>query len=107
VSKDPSIYDSSRQFFTRDQQEITVKKKKTPKEEAVTLRDFERKMILEKEKSDHREINTPSEMSTMTYREEQEMIKRFQRCAARFRFRNRRSSYRPTENFSATGKGRK
>jgi len=76
VSKDPSIYDSSRQFFTRDQQEITVKKKKTPKEEAVTLRDFERKMILEKEKSDHGEINTPSEMSTMTYREEQEMIKK-------------------------------
>ena len=74
MSKDPSIYDSGKQFFSRDEEEPTIKKKKTPKEESVTLRDYERKMILENEQAGG-EKDTPN-MNSLTYNEEQEKIKK-------------------------------
>jgi len=73
VSKDPSIYDSSKQFFNRDKEEQLVKKKKTPKEESITLRDYERKVLLDQ--LDDEEDNTATTSSARTYHEEQAMNK--------------------------------
>nr|CAG4641688.1 EOG090X05XL [Eurycercus lamellatus] len=71
-TKDPSIYDTETKFFDKTMVQEVVPKKKTKKEEKMTLRDYERKLVLEKggKLSDDEEVHQP------TFREEQEQLKK-------------------------------
>merc|ERR1740128_488513 len=68
-TKDPSIYNSDKQFFNRSND--LTKKKKTAKEETMTLRDYERRMLLENGKEE-----PAAASSSLTYYEEQAIIKK-------------------------------
>ena len=70
--KDPSLYSSDQQFFDKSKQPVV--KKKGEKEQAFTLRDYERKLIVEKggRMSEDEDTAGPSQ----TFTEEQEQLKK-------------------------------
>ncbi|XP_076763290.1 protein KRI1 homolog [Xylocopa sonorina] len=74
-NKDPTIYNQDATFFdeTNKAQELHIEKKKekTKKEEAVFLRDYERKIILEKEGK----LSDSEDESTLRKNEEEEARK--------------------------------
>lgn len=71
-TKDPSIYNSENKFFDKTK-ELTRSQKKTKTDEPFTLRDYERKLVLEKggKYSDDEEDTQPK-----TFNEEQEQLKK-------------------------------
>lgn len=71
-TKDPSIYDEGKKFF--DGKEL-VRPKKSQKEQTMFLRDYERKMVLEKggNLSDDEANAGPS--GVISYHEEQQTLK--------------------------------
>ncbi|XP_011497007.1 PREDICTED: protein KRI1 homolog [Ceratosolen solmsi marchali] len=79
-NKDPKIYDKNVQFFTEQNNilsnELRVKEKK---EKSIFLRDYERKMIIERggnfSDSEHEIENLYNESCDVTYVKEQEKIK--------------------------------
>lgn len=65
--KDPTIYESGKKFFSKGVRPMV----KTAKEESLTLRDYERKTMLEKDGKFSDDEETPQK----TYNEEQEELK--------------------------------
>lgn len=81
-SEDPKIHDQNVSFFNETRESLKEgeeKKKKSKKEKAVTLRDFERKIILERggKYSDSEDEDGPKEQrgNGPTYVQEQNEIK--------------------------------
>lgn len=68
--KDPSIYNAEKKFFDKDAQPVLPKK--STKEGAFTLRDYERKIILEKEGR----MSDDDDAPIQTFNEEQEQLKK-------------------------------
>nr|CAG4649324.1 EOG090X05XL [Scapholeberis mucronata] len=73
--KDPSIYNSEKKFFNKDGQPVLPKK--TSKDLPFTLRDYERKVILEK---GGRMSDEEEDRPQPTFREEQEQLKKSFKC---------------------------
>lgn len=80
--KDPSIYDKDTVFFNEDKDqkndtEKTEERKKTKKEKALFLRDYERKIITERagKLSDSEDETVVEQKRNPTYMEEQHLIK--------------------------------
>jgi protein KRI1 len=67
--KDPSIYNAEKKFFDKDVQPALPKK--STKEEAFTLRDYERKIVLEK----GGKMSDDEDAPPRTFHEEQEELK--------------------------------
>uniref|UniRef100_A0A0P4XH51 Protein KRI1 homolog n=1 Tax=Daphnia magna TaxID=35525 RepID=A0A0P4XH51_9CRUS len=67
--KDPSIYNTEKQFFDKTAQPAPPKK--STKEDAFTLRDYERKLILEK----GGKMSDDEDAPPRTFHEEQEQLK--------------------------------
>lgn len=67
--KDPSIYNAEKKFFDKDAQPVLPKK--TSKDKAFTLRDYERKIMLEK----GGRISDDEETPVQTFAQEQEQLK--------------------------------
>lgn len=67
--KDPSIYNTEKKFFDKTAQPAPPKK--STKEEAFTLRDYERKLILEK----GGKMSDDEDAPPRTFHEEQEQLK--------------------------------
>lgn len=80
-NKDPCIYDQKVKFFSNNEASEDIKakeKKKKEKEKGVFLRDYERKIILEREghfSSSEDENNTNGKNKMPTYVEEQKQLK--------------------------------
>nr|CAG4643200.1 EOG090X05XL [Ilyocryptus agilis] len=73
-TKDPSIYENGKQFFNKNEQPNAEQpKKKAKKEEKITLRDYERKLVLEK---GGRISDEEDELPTQTFQQEQEELKK-------------------------------
>lgn len=70
--KDPSIYNSEKKFFNKDAQPV-LPKKNTSKDVPFTLRDYERKVILEK---GGRMSDEEEDRPQPTFQEEQEQLKK-------------------------------
>nr|CAG4647895.1 EOG090X05XL [Moina brachiata] len=71
-TKDPSIYNSESQFFDKNK-ELVKTQKKAKKDDPFTLRDYERKLVLEK---GGRYSDDEEEAAPVTYNEEQEKLKK-------------------------------
>ncbi|KAI8368345.1 KRI1-like family C-terminal-domain-containing protein [Choanephora cucurbitarum] len=67
-AKDPRVYEQSHQFFSADQQ--PTKQKKEPKEKKITLKDYERDILLE-----HGGFVEQEDKPILTHRQEQDQLK--------------------------------
>lgn len=70
-TKDPSIYDSKQKFFEQ-QPDFSKPTSKSKTEEKVTLRDYERKLILEK----GGKFSDDEDIHPLTFTEEQNQLKK-------------------------------
>lgn len=74
-SKDPKIYQKDVKFFEDKKPEELKKKEKKKKDEPLTLKDYERKLLLEGKQGDESEDEDVKEPETLTYVQEQQRIK--------------------------------
>merc|ERR1712038_529271 len=76
-SKDPRIYDKEAKFYQSDDEDSGNKKEKKKKEKPMYLKDFERKVILEKDgKLEDSDDEIEQKYQGISYYEEQDQLKK-------------------------------